>query len=50
MLNAGVPATEAARRLGSSVAMLLKHYANCIDGQELAASERIARVLEDGGV
>ena len=34
MLKAGVPATEAARRLGHSVAMLLKRYANCIDGQE----------------
>jgi hypothetical protein len=44
------PATEAARRLGHSVAMLLKRYANCIDGQELAANDRIARALEDGGV
>jgi integrase len=50
MLNAGVPATEAARRLGHSVAMLLKRYANCIDGQELAANDRIERALEDGGV
>lgn len=50
MLNAGGPATEAARRLGHSVAMLLKRYANCIDGQELAANERIAQALEDGGV
>jgi integrase len=50
MLNAGVPATEAARRLGHSVAMLLKRYANCIDGQEQAANERIARALEDSGV
>jgi hypothetical protein len=50
MLNAGVPATEAARRLGHSMAMLSKSYANRIDGQELAASERIARALEDGGV
>jgi len=33
MLNAGVPATEAARRLGHSVAMLLKRYASCIDGK-----------------
>jgi hypothetical protein len=32
MLNAGVPATESARRLGHSVAMLLKRYAHCIDG------------------
>jgi integrase len=50
MLNAGVPATEAARRLGHSVAMLLKRYANCIDGQERAANDRIERALEDGGV
>jgi hypothetical protein len=48
--DAGVPATEAARRLGHSVAMLLKRYANCIDGQEQAANDRIARALEDGGV
>jgi hypothetical protein len=50
MLNAAVPATEAAQRLGHSVAMLLKRYANCIGGQELAANDRIARALEDGGV
>jgi integrase len=50
MLNAGVPATEAARRLGHSVAMLLKRYANCIDGQEQAANDRIAQALEDGRV
>jgi hypothetical protein len=50
MLNAGVPATEAARRLGHSVAMLLKRYANCIDGQELAANERIVRALEGDGI
>ena len=34
----------------SQVAMLLKRYANCIDGQELAANDRIAQALEDGGV
>jgi integrase len=45
MLNAGVPATEVARRLGHSVAMLLKRYANCIDGQETTANERIAEAL-----
>ena len=50
MLNAGVPATEAARRLGHSVAMLLKRYANCIDGQEHAANERIAQALDDDRV
>ena len=50
MLNAGVPATETARRLGHSVAMLLKRYANCIEGQDLAANERIARALEGDGI
>lgn len=50
MLNAGVPATEAARRLGHSVAMLLKRYANCVEGQERAANERILAALEDGEV
>jgi hypothetical protein len=50
MLNAGVPATEAARRLGHSVAMLVKRYANCIDGQERAANERIAQALDDDRV
>ncbi len=33
-LNNRVPATEVARRLGHDVAVLLKVYANCIDGQE----------------
>jgi integrase len=32
-LNAGIPATEVARRAGHSVAVLLKVYAHCIDGQ-----------------
>lgn len=50
MLSAGVPATEAARRLGHSVAMLLKRYANCVDGQEQAANERIMAALADGGM
>jgi integrase len=50
MLNAGVPATEAARRLGHSVAMLLKRYANCIDGQELTANQRIEGALGDGAI
>jgi hypothetical protein len=30
--------------------MLLKRYANCIEGQELAANERIARALEGDGI
>ena len=44
-LNAGVPATEVARRAGHSVATLLKIYAHCIDGQADAANKRIADAL-----
>ena len=50
LMNAGVQATEVARRLGHSVAMLLKRYANCIEDQELAANERIARALEGDSI
>jgi integrase len=41
-LNSGVPATEVARRAGHGVAVLLKVYAHCIDGQAEAANQRIA--------
>jgi hypothetical protein len=44
-LNSGVPATEVARRAGHGVAVLLKIYAHCIDGQADAANERITRPL-----
>jgi integrase len=44
-LNSGVPATEVARRAGHSVAVLLKIYAHCIDGQADAANKRIADAL-----
>jgi integrase len=47
-LNAGVPAPEVARRLGHSVAVLLKVYANCIDGQEATANGRIQGALTAG--
>jgi hypothetical protein len=40
-LNSGVPATEVARRAGHGVAVLLKIYAHCIDGQAEAANQRI---------
>ena len=40
-LNSGVPATEVTRRAGHRVAVLLKIYAHCIDGQADAASKRI---------
>ena len=44
-LNNGVPATEVARRLGHDVAVLLKIYANCIDGQEGQINDRITAAL-----
>jgi hypothetical protein len=40
-----VPATEVARRAGHGVAVLLKIYAHCIDGQATAANKRIAEAL-----
>jgi hypothetical protein len=42
-LNGGVPATEVTRRAGHSVAVLLKVYANCIDGEEESVNDRIER-------
>ena len=44
-LNSGVPATEVARRAGRGVAVLLKIYAHCIDGQADAADQRITDAL-----
>jgi integrase len=44
-LNSGVPATEVARRAGHGVAVLLKIYAHCIDGQADAANKRITGAL-----
>ena len=44
-LNSGVPATEGARRAGHGVAVLLKIYAHCIDGQADAANQRITDAL-----
>ena len=44
-LNAGVPATEVARRAGHSVTVLLKVYAHCIDGQADAANQCITDAL-----
>jgi hypothetical protein len=40
-----VPATEVARRAGHGVAVLLKIYAHCIDGQATAVNQRIAEAL-----
>jgi hypothetical protein len=42
-----VPATEVARRAGHGVAVLLKIYAHCIDGQADAANQRISDALQD---
>ena len=44
-LNSGVPATEVARRAGHGVAVLLKIYALCVDGQADAANKRITDAL-----
>jgi integrase len=44
-LNSGVPATEVARRAGHGVAVLLKIYAHCIDGQANAANKHITDAL-----
>jgi integrase len=46
-LNAGVPATEVARRAGHGVAVLLKVYANCVDGQHHTANQHISDALGD---
>lgn len=45
-LNAGVPATQVAEWAGHSVAVLLKVYAKCIDGQEEVARRRIEEALK----
>ncbi len=48
-LNAGVAATEVARRAGHGVAVMLQVYANCIDGEERTYNERIERALNPVG-
>jgi hypothetical protein len=44
-LNAGVPATEVAWRAGHGVVVMLKVYANCVDGDEPIMNERIEAAL-----
>jgi integrase len=44
-LNAGVPAPTVARRAGHSVDVLLRVYANCIDGDDEIANGRISDAL-----
>ncbi|MFG1865667.1 tyrosine-type recombinase/integrase [Microbispora bryophytorum] len=45
-LNAGVPATEVAKRAGHSVDVLLRVYAKCIEGQRGHANSKISEALE----
>jgi hypothetical protein len=44
-LGAGVPPTQVAAWAGHSVAVLLRTYAACLDGQEAAAKRRIEQSL-----
>jgi len=44
-----VPATEVARRAGHDIAVLLKIYAHCIDGQAESANQRITDALAAPG-
>jgi integrase len=48
-LNAGVPAPTVARRAGHSVDVLLRVYANCIDGDDEIANQRISGALDGPG-
>ncbi|GAB7041239.1 site-specific integrase [Catenuloplanes niger JCM 9533] len=45
-LNGGVPATEVASRAGHGVAVLLKVYAGCIDGDEEHINQQIERAIK----
>jgi hypothetical protein len=46
-LNGGVPPVQVAEWAGHSVAVLLKVYAKCIDGQDQIAKRRIEDALRD---
>jgi integrase len=46
-LNGGVPPAQVAEWAGHSVAVLLRIYAKCIDGQDQAARRRIEEALRD---
>jgi integrase len=48
-LNAGIPPAQVAEWAGHSVAILLKIYAKCIDGQDAANKRRIEGTLGDPG-
>jgi integrase len=46
-LNAGVPAVQVAEWAGHSVDVLLRVYAKCIAGQQVAAKQRIEDAMRD---
>jgi len=48
-LNGGVSPAQVAEWAGHSVAVLLKVYAKCIDGQDQIAKRRIEDALRDPG-
>jgi hypothetical protein len=47
-LNGGVQPAQVAEWAGHSVAVLLKVYAKCIDGQDQIAKRRIEDALREG--
>jgi integrase len=48
-LNGGVAPTQVAEWAGHSVEVLLRVYANCLQGQQEIAKRRIAAALNDPG-
>ncbi|WP_433367509.1 hypothetical protein [Streptosporangium sp. CA-115845] len=46
-LNAGVPATEVAKRAGHSVEVLHRVYAKCMEGQQERTNGKISSALDD---
>ena len=48
-LNGGIPPAQVAEWAGHSVAILLKIYAKCVDGQDDIARRRIEEALGDPG-
>jgi integrase len=46
-LNGGVPPAQVAEWAGHSVAVLLRVYAKCIDGQDQIAKQRIENALRE---
>ncbi len=45
-LAAGVPAAEVAERAGHTVDVLLKVYAQCLDGQRALSNSKITSLLD----